>query len=375
MIDSVFAERFIEKVTEYTNYNVNIMNEKGNIIASKDKDRVGTFHEIAYRIIHGEDDIIVVEENDNFVGVKSGVNMAFRYDKRKVGVIGITGEPVEVKPIALIIKMSIETMLEYEIYKEKILQRKNSKEQFVHYLLHGEQRDKEKVAELAKQLGYRDNLIRIPIFIVVTCNTDTEQLLSIIKKSEFHSNQDISSVSDEQQIIIFKHFNIENTELFGKYKYLIGEYLSGFLNFTREENIKCKLYIGTFQSEFERYYISYQHCQWLRKNIVSNNLGVFFYDFIGDYMKSLIPASDLYNVYHVIEETMDPDIKNGLKEMVGVLENNNYNLVESCKELFIHKNTLIFRFNKVREYLDINPMQKSEDREFLNHLFYYLKIK
>ncbi|HHV13488.1 MAG TPA: CdaR family transcriptional regulator [Clostridiales bacterium] len=375
MLDNIFAERFIEKVTEYTNYNVNIMNEKGKIIASKDKERVGTFHEIAYRIIHGEEDIIVVEDNDNFVGVKSGINMSFRYDKRKVGVIGITGEPAEVKPIALMIKMSIETMLEYEIYKEKMLQRKNSKEQLMHYLRHGEQMDKEKVTELAKQLGYRENLIRIPILIESEYNADMEQLLSVIKKSEFHSSQDISSVSDEKQIIIFKHFNIEKTELFSKYKYLIGEYLNGFLNFIREENIKCKLYIGTFQKKFERYHIAYHHCQWLRKNLVSNNLGFFFYDSIGDYMKSLIPVMELYNVFNVIEETMSQDFKDGLKETVGVLENSNYNLVESSKKLFIHKNTLIFRFNKIREYLDINPMQKSEDREFLNNLYYYLENK
>ncbi|NLP33927.1 MAG: hypothetical protein GX359_01895 [Clostridiales bacterium] len=51
MIDTVFAERFIERVTEFTNYNVNIMNQEGIIIASKDKERIGSFHEIAYRII------------------------------------------------------------------------------------------------------------------------------------------------------------------------------------------------------------------------------------------------------------------------------------------------------------------------------------
>ena len=47
MLDKILAERFIDKISEFTEYNVNIMNEKGIIIASKDKDRIGGFHEIA----------------------------------------------------------------------------------------------------------------------------------------------------------------------------------------------------------------------------------------------------------------------------------------------------------------------------------------
>lgn len=35
MIDALLAKKFIERITQYTEYNVNIMDEKGIIIASK----------------------------------------------------------------------------------------------------------------------------------------------------------------------------------------------------------------------------------------------------------------------------------------------------------------------------------------------------
>lgn len=35
MIEAVFAQKFIEQVTQYTDYNINIMNENGVIIASR----------------------------------------------------------------------------------------------------------------------------------------------------------------------------------------------------------------------------------------------------------------------------------------------------------------------------------------------------
>ena len=57
MINRDIAEKFIKQVTEYTSYNVNIMDEEGVIIASRDPERIGQYHEIAYRIVHGSEDL------------------------------------------------------------------------------------------------------------------------------------------------------------------------------------------------------------------------------------------------------------------------------------------------------------------------------
>ncbi len=96
MIDTLLAKKFIERITQYTEYNVNIMDEKGIIIASKNTSRIGTFHEVALQIIQGEKDTIIVDNENTQFGVKKGVNMAIYYKKRKEGVIGITGDPKEV---------------------------------------------------------------------------------------------------------------------------------------------------------------------------------------------------------------------------------------------------------------------------------------
>ncbi len=372
MFDVMIAKKFIENVSEYTDYNVNIMDHKGIIIASKDKDRIGSFHEIAYRIIKSDEDIVIVEEDDNFLGVKSGVNIVFHYNKKKVGVIGITGKPAQVKPIALVIKMSMETMLEYEMYKETLLQRKNKKEQFLNYLLYGHDKDKNKITVLSEQLGYHENLIRIPILICFNGVADAEQLLSSIKKNELHSSQDISELTEDGQIIIFKHFKNKN-DLFSSYKYLMEEYLERFLDHLKEQSNNYKIYIGTFQNQYLRYSAAFHHCLWLRENVAMEDKIIYFYDRIGSYIHSLIPRMELYDIYHVFDESMYTEFKENFMDIVEALINNNYNLVESSKELFIHKNTMIFRFNKIREWLDMNPMNKSEDRNFINYLYDHIK--
>ena len=92
MIEPELAKKFIERLTQYTDYNINIMNESGVIIASRDPSRVGTYHEVADRIIRGEQDMIVIRDDKEFPGVLPGINMAITHQGRKEGVIGVTGE-------------------------------------------------------------------------------------------------------------------------------------------------------------------------------------------------------------------------------------------------------------------------------------------
>ena len=49
MIRPEMAQKFIDQITDYTEYNINIMDESGVIIASRSKDRIGTYHEAADR--------------------------------------------------------------------------------------------------------------------------------------------------------------------------------------------------------------------------------------------------------------------------------------------------------------------------------------
>ena len=152
MFDVEIARKFIERLTTYTSYNVNIMNERGIIIASRNPERVGTFHEIAYDIITQNKPMIEVTTADEFLGVQPGVNLLLLHEGKGVGVIGVTGNPAEVKSIAMIIKMSMESMLEYEHEKELSSRRRNQKEKFAYQLIYENNPDIQSLRLLAQKL-------------------------------------------------------------------------------------------------------------------------------------------------------------------------------------------------------------------------------
>ena len=206
-LDTKFANKIIEKVKQYTDYNINIMNERGIIVASLTKERIGTFHEIALRIIQGNQDEIVVDKDENYIGTREGVNTAFSYKNRKIGVIGITGEPEQVKPIAMILRMSMETMLEYEIYKEERFHRRNLKDQLLSMIMYSENATEEELCGYADRLQLEEGDIRIPILIRLNQNAEfAERVLCDVRESHYFSKQDITTVTRNNDVIVFKHF-------------------------------------------------------------------------------------------------------------------------------------------------------------------------
>ena len=313
-----------------------------------------------------------VSSNDAFLGVQPGVNLLLTHNGRSVGVIGVTGNPAEVKPIALIIKMAMESMLEYEFEKEKTSRRRNLKEQFIHQLIYENDPDPAELRHLAGQLNYEEKYMRIPILIQSDQEKDPDTILKDIKTGEKHTCQDLSFITRDRQVLIFKVLP-DTPDVFSDYKYMIGEYLNSFLQTAVQTGEQYQFYIGTIQSQFSYYRDAFSHCYWLQKNIPTNSIGTFFYDYIDAYIKNLIPDIELHKIFYSFKRGLDEKYQESYLRLMEVLEKNNYNMVTSSKELYIHKNTLAFQFNKIRDRLDRNPHQSAGDRAFMEYLYYYLK--
>ena len=90
-------------------------------------------------------------------------------------------------------------------------------------------------------------------------------------------------------------------------------------------------------------------------------------------MRSIASGFELNRIFETICAEMSDSQKDSAVDLVDALSRNNYNLNDSSRELFIHKNILIFRFNKIKDLFNVNPIQNTADREFLNWLTQYFK--
>ena len=371
MIDRNLAEKFIDRVSRYTDYNVNIMDDRGIIIASRDKGRIGQYHEIAYRLIIGTDEIIDTA-NMSFANVLPGINMVIAVGGVREGVVGVTGSPDEVRPVAWMVKMAIETMLKYERQQEQERLRTNRKEHFVHLLTQVEHSDPEELRSYARDLGYPEEAVRVPILLRLESD-DTETVLRLLRESPLHSRRDFSIVLDNRHVLVFKTVLTESSESFSAFRDNIKEYLEAVFIWQDRTGKRVSSYVGSFQASYPQYYYGYQHCRWLERNIAAPERSpVFFYDHFGTYSRAVFPLGELQHAFYVHLQHIPAEKLESFQTIVGALIDSNYNFNTAAKMLYLHKNTLVYRYNNIKKTFGADPLTNPEDRALLEGFYSYL---
>ena len=90
---AAMAQAFVEATSPLVGGRIlNIMNRQGIIIASTEKDRIGSFHQGAAEVIAtGKPVLIEKKDIDRYPGAKEGYNMPIFLDDEIIGVVGIFG--------------------------------------------------------------------------------------------------------------------------------------------------------------------------------------------------------------------------------------------------------------------------------------------
>jgi carbohydrate diacid regulator len=373
VLEPALAQKFVDKTAKHIEYNINIMNDKGIIIASKDASRVGNFHEVAYGMLNGTLETGVVKEDQKFIGTKPGVNLFIDYKNKHVGVICVTGNPDNVHSFARLVKISMETMLEYELQIKMEYSRRGRAENFIYYLLLEENMDSTVAISMADELELKKDLLRICIIIKYDDEINYKKIVDMLTKTNGHTHQDIIAKARNDDIILLKALSVKYTEAVKYYRDIIGEYLTYFMNKIQVMNAKdnFSFYVGSLQTQIEKCRSSYIHAQELMIKAKEKKGIQFFNDHLLDYFRSIVNIKTYDNIFSAYDSLFTDEEKKQIAETVVALSKNNYNVVYTSKAMYIHRNTLLFRLNKLKDVLNIDPIANSSDREFLNELAYY----
>ena len=105
------AQRIVDEISGIVGQHINMMDERGNIIASTDGTRVGHFHAGAKRIVEEGLPELYVRPEDATPTVRAGLNLPITHGGRTVGVIGITGAYEQVIGYGQVVKKMTEILI------------------------------------------------------------------------------------------------------------------------------------------------------------------------------------------------------------------------------------------------------------------------
>ncbi|EGO8919241.1 carbohydrate diacid regulator [Enterococcus faecalis] len=132
-LDKIQANKIVEKLMADIPYNINIMDERGKIIASGDSARIGERHRGAERAINERKNIEIYKDTSL---EKKGTNELIILNDHILGVVGISGEPDEVRKFTKLVRSIVLLLTEELNTQQEREKKKKQKNQFIQHLMH-----------------------------------------------------------------------------------------------------------------------------------------------------------------------------------------------------------------------------------------------
>lgn len=195
--------QIVQEVKACVGCDVNVMDKNGKIIASTNPRRVGQLHPTAREIVRCNlDEIEVSRRDDNML---EGINLPIHLNGVCEGVIGITGDPEQVRPYGRLAKKMTEILFQSLEQKRQQLAQDRAKMLFIEAWIFDEGLDWETLAQRGSLLGIDIHQPR-RVAIVAFENSETVELqksnLLEMLSFDLKDQQEIICTAINQKILL-----------------------------------------------------------------------------------------------------------------------------------------------------------------------------
>lgn len=349
------AGQIVDSVKEVCGYNINFISPKGKIVASTDPERIGTYHEAGYQAAK-TGQTLEVPDDQSFYGAQMGVNMPVLWHEEIVAVIGITGQPDQVRKYASLAQKICRLILkEWELGK-KSRNGRDEVDYFVRSLIHGAPLSSDFIRDFMekKKLKKEDRYLTICVRIDERYNPANSFMVEedIRKTFEMSGSPLYTYEYPNEYILIMEE---ERARSYSFLYHMLG----------KEFRFLLKIGIGGGHSLIHQNR-SYQEAETAIKALrrfprVEGKVIAYYEDLDLEVLLTAVPEEKATEFSHKVLWKLNKKEKAALKTYLEC----GCRLKEAANELFIHENTMKYQLQKVCERTGLNP-KKFDDAVVLS---------
>lgn len=374
ILDHQLAQQIVDRTMSIIGYNINVMNHAGIIIGSGQPHRLGEVHDGAILALkHGNSIELTKESCLSLKGVKPGINVLLHSNDQVVGVLGITGEPDKIRDLTKLLKMTAEMIIDQAALVEKLQWDRRHREEFITAWVNNELSPHE-LENWAGKLSIDIRQPRVAVIIQFRDKKTPKSLQSIRKivdLLEYPQRDNLVAIISMNEIVVLKPCQESNKWDSHTESQRIDQLLSRLAN----HNIDgFDIALGQFFESPWQIHRSYQSAKQVlltgRTYQPNNNKHLF------EELRLPVLLAPLSNFWQG-EQFTDAIEKIKRKDKSGQLLNTLETLFEAngsvskCSDLlFLHRNTLRYRLNKISEITGIS----TSDFVGLTELFIAIQI-
>lgn len=371
------AQDIAERTTAILGYPISITDKAGYIIGSTDRSRLGIFHQPSLEVLKKNGMINCETEEEK--KILPGVSVPIMFNNKAIGVLGIVGNPEEVETYVQLVKSQVEMMCQEAFRKEMMDLESKMIEVFVQQMIHFENDENAKhILQYTKTLDYDLEINRTCILIDINMlssnlaakkgSADFSDKLSFPyfqrEVSDFltlifrESKADILSFLNVERFIIIK--SIKSEEAYNAFIKTLEQKLGKLNNFLQSKyGFSAAISVGDLKNGLRGIAESYRNAT--KAMLVGKKT---------DQAPSIYLYNDWDITLKLIPKELAPDLQKKLLQTVKpLLEQDNYeilastfityckynmNLSETARNMYIHRNTIIYRLQKIGELTSLN---------------------
>ncbi|QCT19955.1 CdaR family transcriptional regulator [Jejubacter calystegiae] len=370
-LNDLMAQEIVDRTMRIIDTNINVMDARGRIIGSGDQERVGELHEGALLVLsQGR----VVDIDDavarHLHGVRQGINLPLRLEGDIVGVIGLTGAPETLRQYGELVCMTAEMMLEQSRLMHLLAQDRRLREELVMNLIQAEEHTPALV-EWAQRLGIDLNQPRVVAVVEVdsgqlgvdSAMEELQRLQNALTTPE--RNNLIAIVSLTEMVVLKPALNAFGRWDADDHRRRVEQLLS---RMEESGHPRFRIALGNYftgQGAIARSWRTARTTMMVGKQRMPEQRCYFYQDLmlpvLLDGLRGGWQANELARPLARLK-SMD---NNGLlRRTLNAWFRHNVQPLATSRALFIHRNTLEYRLNRVAELTGLN-LSHFDDRLLL----------
>ncbi|NUU66040.1 CdaR family transcriptional regulator [Enterobacteriaceae bacterium BIT-l23] len=370
-LNDLMAQEIVDRTMRIIDTNINVMDARGRIIGSGDQERVGELHEGALLVLsQGR----VVDIDDavarHLHGVRQGINLPLRLEGEIVGVIGLTGAPETLRQYGELVCMTAEMMLEQSRLMHLLAQDRRLREELVMNLIQAEEHTPALV-EWAQRLGIDLNQPRVVAVVEVdsgqlgvdSAMEELQRLQNALTTPE--RNNLIAIVSLTEMVVLKPALNAFGRWDADDHRRRVEQLLS---RMEESGHPRFRIALGNYftgQGAIARSWRTARTTMMVGKQRMPEQRCYFYQDLmlpvLLDGLRGGWQANELARPLARLK-SMD---NNGLlRRTLNAWFRHNVQPLATSRALFIHRNTLEYRLNRVAELTGLN-LSHFDDRLLL----------
>lgn len=352
------AMKIVEELSTILSQHINFIDKEGWIIASSDRARIATMHMGAKKLIDEQLPFLVIHNDEEFPGAKKGVNLPIVVDNEIVGVIGITGEKERVEKYGEIIRKLTQMYISDENQRVARSQEEKIVTRFLeNWLMHAHAAHESNFTDVAASIG-------------VSLSTPRRIVMASFVDQDNANLKDKQAKLDSATQYMRRMFSGQRDT----YALRIGTRHVFLIHNASDEAIfeQCKLIQDAIKRQFDwdvrfgydaaTFDPFHAHANYIQAKkalhaaiVVPTNPIRGYQDLYLELLLSEISTPLRHEFIDKLFKSMDFKLVHEAMHYVDVLYACEGSLSQAATKLFIHKNTLQYKLNKLSEQTGYDP--------------------